>query len=94
MKAAHAWAVELFRAITGKDQRDKDQHDQLLRVVAELRQEIRNEDIALLEKRRRGYELDAERFRDEGNRQQWAVHQHYEQATAMLIKSFRAATLE
>lgn len=94
MKDAHTWAVELCRAITGKDQRDREQHDTLMQTVESVRQEQRNEDIAVIERQKRRFIEQSAEAKASGNRTLWGYFEHAAQASDILIKAIRTAKTE
>lgn len=94
MKSVTAWAVACVRAITGRDQRDADTNARLETIIAGIRAEMRDEDIAVLEKHQRRFAEQSQEFKDAGNRVQWTYFYHCEQAAGLLIKALRATSTE
>ena len=94
MKSVAAWVVACVRAVTGRDQRDAETSARLEQVVQDIRREMRDEDVAVLEKHRRRFEEQSDEFKKSGNRTQWTYFYHCEQAAGQLIKDLRASPTE
>lgn len=94
MRQASVWVVACVRAVTGRDQRDAATNTNLEAIIRRIRAEMRDEDVAVLEKHQRRFAEQSNEAKDAGNRAQWTYYYHCEQAAGLLVKALRASPLE